>query len=125
MEQKVDAGPSGSMVSADVANGEAGVLDRPVDAGAAPRSVTFRTEPAQQAEQACVVGDFNDWSLSADPMVRVDDHFEATIQLMPQRAYRYRYLFDGYRWENDWHAQRYEPNAFGGDDSVIDLSEDR
>jgi len=25
--------------------------------------------------------------------------------------------------ENDWRADRYEPNDFGGDDSVVDLTD--
>ena len=29
------------------------------------------------------------------------------------------YLLDGDRWENSWKADRYEPNPFGGDDSVV------
>jgi hypothetical protein len=35
--------------------------------------------------------------------------------------YRFRYLLDESRWENDWKADRYEPNPFGSDDSIVDL----
>jgi hypothetical protein len=35
------------------------------------------------------------------------------------REYRFKYLIDGKRWENDWHADRYEPNIYGTDDSVV------
>ena len=38
------------------------------------------------------------------------------------RAYRFRYLLDGHRWENDWAADAYKPNDFGADDSVVDLT---
>jgi hypothetical protein len=38
------------------------------------------------------------------------------------RAYRFRYLLDDQRWENDWAADAYLPNSFGGDDSVVDLT---
>jgi len=130
MKQMADPNPTRSMATADVANGEAGALESsqppPGSIASQPaelRSVTFRTEPAQHGEEVCVVGDFNDWSLSALPMVRVDDHFEATVELVPGRAYRYRYLFDGHRWENDWHADRYEKNSFGGEDAVVDLAD--
>ena len=34
----------------------------------------------------------------------------------------YRYLVDGERWENDWAADTYAPNDYGGDDSVVDLT---
>jgi hypothetical protein len=48
-----------------------------------------------------------------------DGTFSVTVKLEPGRAYRFRYLIDGTRWENDWRADRYEPNSFGGDDSVV------
>ena len=38
------------------------------------------------------------------------------------RRYRFRYLVDGERWQNDWQAHDYEPNEFGGDDSVVDVT---
>ena len=85
------------------------------------RAVTFRTESIQGGHEAAVVGEFNDWSSSAHPMARRgDDRFEVVVWLAPGR-YRFRYLVDGHRWENDWHADAYEPNAFGGEDSVVDV----
>jgi hypothetical protein len=35
------------------------------------------------------------------------------------RAYRFRYLLDGVRWENDWHADDYVLNVHGSHDSVV------
>jgi hypothetical protein len=29
------------------------------------------------------------------------------------------YVIDGESWANDWHADLYEPNPFGSDDSVL------
>jgi 1,4-alpha-glucan branching enzyme len=84
--------------------------------------VTFRLPESVVAEHACVVGDFNDWSPTADPMERDGDAFVAALTLAPGRSYRFRYLLDGERWENDWAADAYLPNEFGGDDSVIDLT---
>ena len=45
-----------------------------------------------------------------------------TVDLDAGRAYRFRYLLDGQRWDNDWAADAYQPNDFGGDDSVVDLT---
>ena len=45
-----------------------------------------------------------------------------TVVLDAGRAYRFRYLLDGQRWDNDWAADAYQPNDFGGDDSVVDLT---
>jgi len=78
--------------------------------------------PHLVAESVCVVGEFNDWSHSANPMRRQGDEFVARIALAPGRTYRFRYLLDGERWENDWSADAYVPNEFGGNDSVIDLT---
>lgn len=86
--------------------------------------VTFRLPPEVTAESVSVVGDFNDWSTTSHPMTRdADGSFVLAITLEPGRAYRFRYLLDGERWENDWSADAYVANDFGGEDSVIDLTE--
>ncbi len=48
--------------------------------------------------------------------------FSLTVGLDTGRAYRFRYLLDGQRWDNDWAADAYLRNDFGGDDSVLDLT---
>ncbi len=48
--------------------------------------------------------------------------FSLTVDLDAGRIYRFRYLLDGQRWDNDWAADAYVPNSFGGDDSVVDLT---
>ena len=85
--------------------------------------VTFTLHAAQQAQQASVCGDWNQWSPDADVMKAGGDSFTATVALEPGRAYRFRYLLDGGRWENDWAADSYVPNGHGSDDSVIDLTQ--
>ena len=49
--------------------------------------------------------------------------FQATLELPAGRRWRFRYLLDGQRWENDWAADDYLPNVHGGDDSVVDLTD--
>jgi len=44
------------------------------------------------------------------------------VDLDAGRAHRFRYLLDGQRWDNDWVADAYVRNDFGGDDSVVDLT---
>jgi hypothetical protein len=51
-----------------------------------------------------------------------DGGFSVTVELEVGRAYRFRYLLDGVRWENDWAADAYVPNSYGEDDSVVDLT---
>lgn len=91
------------------------------DAGAV--IVTLRIPPEAAAETAAVAGDFNDWSTSTHEMTRDDDGFSIDLRLEAGRRYRFRYYLDGRRWENDWAADAYVANEFGGDDSVIDLTE--
>ena len=68
-------------------------------------------------------GEWNDWSADADVMRRdAEGGFSTTVDLEAGRAYRFRYLLDGERWDNDWAADAYLPNGFGGDDSVVDLT---
>ena len=52
-------------------------------------------------------------------MRRERDEFTAVVELEPGRTYRYRYLLDGCRWENDWAADAYVPNDFGAEDSLV------
>lgn len=84
--------------------------------------VTFTLPPEIGARQAHLCGEFNDWQQDSQPMRRRrDGSFTCTLSLKPGRAYRFRYLLDADRWENDPQADRYVPNAFGSEDSVIDL----
>ena len=57
--------------------------------------VTFKIpeEIGNTATQAHVVGDFNDWSISATPMKRLKDGgFSVTVDLDIGRSYQFRYL---------------------------------
>ena len=86
-------------------------------------SVTFTLDPRVGAQTAAVCGEWNDWSASADVMRRdAEGGFSLTVDLEAGRAYRFRYLLDDLRWENDWAADAYLPNSFGGDDSIVNLT---
>ena len=75
------------------------------------------------AEQAHVVGEFNDWSTSATPMKRLKNGaFSATVKLEKGRSYQFRYLLGESHWENDPNADDHLPTPFGGSlNSVINL----
>ena len=86
-------------------------------------NVTFTVDPRAGARTAAVCGEWNDWSAGADVMHRdAGGGFSLTVDLDAGRAYRFRYLLDGQRWDNDWAADAYVRNDFGGDDSVVDLT---
>jgi len=87
--------------------------------------VTFDLPAELDIEQAAVVGEFNDWSESANPMTKAEDgRWTATVALEPSRAYRFRYHLGADRWENDWNADHYVGNDFGGADSVVVVPEE-
>lgn len=85
------------------------------------REVTFELPGEVTEVSVHVCGEFNDWSQTSIPMVRNGDgDYQATLLLETGRRYRYRYFIAGARWENDWLADDYVPNEFGGEDSAVD-----
>jgi len=85
--------------------------------------VTFTVDPRVGAQAAAVCGEWNGWSADAGVMHRdAEGGFSLTVDLDAGRAYRFRYLLDGQRGDNDWAADAYVANDFGGDDSLVDLT---
>jgi hypothetical protein len=86
-------------------------------------TVAFRLPPEAGAEQAWVAGDFNGWSTEALPMHReADGGMLALVEdLEPGTEIRFRYYLGGGAWENDWAADAYVDNEFGGADSLLVL----
>jgi hypothetical protein len=83
--------------------------------------VTFELPEAltENAQSAHLVGDFNNWDEQATPMEKKDGRYTVTLDLDLNRDYQYRYLVNTSEWHNDWHADRYVPNPYFGDNSVI------
>lgn len=82
--------------------------------------VTFSLPAAVQGEVAHLVGDFNNWDEAATPMKRQKDgSFSITLDLELDREYQFRYLVNNAEWHNDWQADKYTPNPFSGDNSVV------
>ncbi len=85
-------------------------------------TVRFELPGQVRADRIAVVGDFNNWSSDATVMTRGPDGVHAAEVVVERGwAYRYKFLLDGERWENDPNAHRYEANDFGGDDSVVEV----
>jgi 1,4-alpha-glucan branching enzyme len=82
--------------------------------------VTFYTPAAIVAETVFLVGDFNNWDEQATPMEKLKDgRFKATLDLEAAKDYQFRYLVNKTEWHNDWEADKYVPNPFSGDNSVV------
>ena len=82
--------------------------------------VTFEVPADSAADGVCLCGDFNAWSQDATPMTRrKSGRYSTTLTLEQGRTYRFRYLIDGERWENDEAADEYRDNDYGSKDSVV------
>lgn len=87
-------------------------------------NVTFElgADAAPEAGKVNLVGDFNGWDESAIEMKKLKSGtFKATVKLETGKEYEFRYLIDGQIWENDWAADKYVPNNFFEDNSVVAL----
>ncbi len=83
--------------------------------------VTFRLPSTIWAESVHLVGDFNDWSRTSHPLQRTrDGEWEISLVLDQGKSYQFRYLVNCSDWQNDWNADRYVSNPFGGENSVIE-----
>jgi len=83
--------------------------------------VRFELPPAIWADQVHLAGDFNDWNHTSHPMVsnRDDGIWYIVLELERGKSYEFRYLVNGREWHNDWKADQYVPNSFGGTNSVV------
>ena len=66
-----------------------------------------------------LVAEFNQWQPLPMSFNKKDKVFRTKIRLPKDAAFSYKYLLDEQEWENDYQADNYIPNAFGGDDSVV------
>jgi 1,4-alpha-glucan branching enzyme len=83
--------------------------------------VTFEMPGDIEVKTMMLVGDFNGWDKTATPMKKrkKDGVFAASITLKAEQTYQFRYWIDDSRWDNDWAADDYVPNGYGGDNSVV------
>lgn len=83
-------------------------------------SFTVSAEAAQGAKNINIAGDFNSWS-STDNAMKMDKDgtFSITLTLEPNKEYQFRYLLDGYKWENDWKADKYIPAPYSNADNSV------
>jgi 1,4-alpha-glucan branching enzyme len=98
------------------------MLKKSVTKGGKTCRVTFSVPSEVDAQEVFLCGEFNEWDETSYPLTRrKDGRFSVTVALETGRDYRFRYLLDGERWENDWEADAYAPNEYGSEDSVVKL----
>ena len=87
--------------------------------------VTFKipAETGNSAKTAKLVGEFNNWSFTANPMKRLKNGaFATTLELEKGRGYQFRYLLDKHQWTNETEADKFVPSPYGdSENSVIIL----
>jgi hypothetical protein len=86
---------------------------------------TFRLQraAAPDAKSVCIVGDFNNWDIHANPMKKLKNgDYSIVLGLEPGREYQFRYLIDESKWENDWNADKYVKNPYGDSDNSVVLT---
>ena len=86
--------------------------------------VTFEFDhgAAREARVVSIVGDFNDWDPSSDPMKPTKNGgFSKTLKLKCGDSYQFRYIIDDSVWENEAEADDYVATPFGSDNSVVEV----
>jgi 1,4-alpha-glucan branching enzyme len=99
----------------------------PTGAGSSPEivegGVIFRFYDPD-ASRVNVVGDFNNWSVSADPMIDKNGDGEWTLfYTMPPGLYQYKFVVDGVTWVPDPRNPETAPDGFDGRNSVVRVPE--
>ena len=88
--------------------------------------VTFSYQPASSASAGtvkalCVAGDFNSWSVSANPMLRQGNRWGTSLRLSPG-VHQYKFVINHHQWITDPHAAKRVSNGMGGFNSCIDVA---
>ncbi|MDR2162290.1 MAG: isoamylase early set domain-containing protein [Desulfovibrio sp.] len=77
-------------------------------------------EQARGASAVFLVGEFNDWNYSSNPMKQMKNGgFYLELDLPLGQDYQFRYLTDTGFWFNDEAAEAYVPCSFSGEDNSV------
>src|SRR2546421_1309870 len=74
--------------------------------GAAEREHEFIYKPEGNPQRVSVAGEFNNWSMDANPMTRGNDGAWRTKIKLADGIYHYKFVVDGNQWKNDLAADR-------------------
>jgi len=85
--------------------------------------VTFKVdkEIAPTANEVYLVGDFNNWNVQKGITMKKTKagEFTASVNLEKGKEYQFKYLVDGKAWINEKQADKFIPNEFQTENSVI------
>jgi 1,4-alpha-glucan branching enzyme len=75
------------------------------------------------ATRVYVVGDFNNWSVRADPMIDKNADGQWTLlYTLPPGTYEYKFVINGSKWIADPHNPATVPDGFDGVNSVLKIA---
>lgn len=81
---------------------------------------TLPAAAAPDAKSVYIVGDFNNWNTSANPMKKLDNRdYTTKLDLETGKEYQFLYLIDESKWENDWKADKYVKSPYGDHDNSV------
>lgn len=83
--------------------------------------VTFSVPAEIVSKEVSLAGDFNNWDPTSSKLEKKKDVWVTEMRLKPETSYKFKYLIDGKKWENDYAADAYVPNEFGTEDSVVTI----
>lgn len=80
--------------------------------------VTFEFS-RQDVKSVSLVADFNQWQPVNMSYIKKDKVFRAKVRLPKGSEFSFKYLLDHQEWENDYNADAYTANPYGGNNSVV------
>ena len=75
---------------------------------------------AMTANKVTLTGEFNNWDIESIAMKKAKSgEFSASVELEKGKEYQFKYVIDGKEWINETEADRFVPNEFQSENSVI------
>jgi 1,4-alpha-glucan branching enzyme len=75
---------------------------------------------AEAANKVNLTGEFNRWDIESIAMKKAKNgEFSTTVELEKGREYQFKYVIDGKEWINETEADKFVPNEFQSENSVV------
>ncbi len=81
--------------------------------------VTFELDVPETASNVAIVAEFLNWKPEPMKKIAKSSTYKYKVRLPKCQEYQFRYLLGEGQWINDPHADKYIPNAYGGENSLV------
>ncbi len=75
----------------------------------------------KSAKSVAIIGSFNDWNPTAEPMKQTDKGFWQGVMQLQDGTHRYKFLLDGEQWMHDPENGAVVEDGFGGYNSLLEI----